>query len=234
MNKQIYAAGLCLLLVNCGFGSDGVGDRTNVLYPAEASTVVIADFTKPIALSPLEPGWDHDTFFLVDPMDISFVKHDEVDAMRLETNGSASILQRYMHVPLKQFPILRWKWLVEKGIDNDIDETTSKGDDSPARLIISFSAEEESPRRFEIIWAKQLKSGDKKFTHDFNHYVARGVDDEFGIWYEDTLDLEKLYSEFWPDNKEAVIDGISFFSDTDDTGEWTIAYYASVALVKRD
>ncbi len=219
------------------FGSttktEDFGSRVNVIKPSTTDFVVVADFSNPISLEPIEPGWYHQIFNFIDPMSVSFTKHKGVKSARFETDDGGSMLLRHVEVPLAEYPVLTWKWFVEKAIQSNVDERSGKGDDSSARIFISFAVDGEAPRRMEIIWARQLARGDKKFTHKFNHYVVRGKGDPIGIWQDEQLDLEKIYEQFWPDKKSATIDALAIFCDSDDTDESTVAYFSGLVLSRR-
>jgi hypothetical protein len=57
-------------------------------------------------------------------MAILFVSKDEHYAMRLATHGSASMLMRFVDVPLDDSPVLRWQSLIGQGIVSELDERT--------------------------------------------------------------------------------------------------------------
>lgn len=229
MSKIMFTFVLMLVLVSCNANDE----RVNVLGATSDASLLIADFSKPIKLSPIEPGWHHREFMFVSPMDVSFEEYKAQSAIKLQTNDSASILRRYTDIPLKDFPILKWRWLIKQQIQSKVDETQGRGDDAAARLIIAFSDTAGDNHSFEIIWARQLKSGDRKFTHDYNHYVARGANDPLDRWLDDELDIEKLYKEFWPEKTGATITSIGVFSDTDNTAASSVAFFSRIELLTR-
>ena len=210
-----------------------LGDRTNIVQAKDNSTFVeVANFSKSISLDPIASGWYHHTFNFIDPMNISFQEYKGEKAARFETKNSASMLFRHVDVLLSDYPKISWKWLVEKDIQSSIDEKSGDGDDSAARLYISFKVEGEKDRRLELIWSRSLNRDDKKFTHKFNHYVVRGKNDSKNRWYEEEIDLQKIYNDFWPDQKSARINAISFLCDSDNTKTESIAYFSWLKLMK--
>ncbi|MEX2470407.1 MAG: DUF3047 domain-containing protein [Pseudohongiellaceae bacterium] len=228
--------------------------RTNVLAPSEEprlTTVIrdnfsafvatqgeemlaVMDFTEPLALDPLPPGWWHRRFLTRAPMDLSFGRIDGQHALRLATDDSASMLIRYTDVDLATYPLLSWDWLIEDPIDSSRDETTAAGDDHPARLFIRFSNDSGRRRALEIIWGNELQAGDYKTINGFPHYVANGGDGNIGRWWTEEVDLLALYREFWPEDAGAPrITDIGLFCDSDETGDDSVAWFASVSLVQR-
>lgn len=165
-------------------------------------------------------------------MGIEFDTYKGVKAARFSTDNSASMLFRHTDIPLAEFPMLNWQWLIETQISSAVDETTGEGDDSAARLFISFDIQGEEPRRMELIWARQLKAGQIKTTHGFNHYVVRGADDALGEWQNESVNLQDIYAMFWSDEKPAVVKYIAFFCDSDDTGEKTVSYFSGLSMAR--
>jgi len=85
--------------------------RENVLSTNGAESVVVMDFSEPLSLDPITPGWFHRTFKRHDPMDITFVTKDEKPSIRLATDDTASMLFRMVDIPIDEYPVLSWDWL---------------------------------------------------------------------------------------------------------------------------
>ena len=100
--------------------------------------------------------------------------------------------------------------------------------------FISFAVKGKKPRRIELIWARQLKRGQVKTTHDFDHYVVRGKSDKTNYWYEENINLKTIYETFWQDKESARVDIIAFFCDSDDTDLETVSYFSGVRFQKED
>ena len=86
--------------------------------PDGSPSFALMDFSAPLPLEPLPPGWHHRKFMRYQPMDISFATKDGRPAIRLATSASASMLYRHVDVPLDAYPALAWDWLVEQPIDS--------------------------------------------------------------------------------------------------------------------
>lgn len=237
MKFFLHATFLIILLTLTGCKEAGIDpkslNREAVLKASDSDRVIVASFKKPLQLDPIEKGWYHKTFRFTKPMDISFTQLKGVYGIKLTTNNSASMLIRHTSINIQVFSKLSWKWFVEKNIADKTDETTSKGDDSPARLYLQFKNQQGETRGLELIWGRQLKKGQTKKTHGYFHYVARGADDVIGKWYHEDIDLMALYKKYWPkDSGEVTVELFSFFCDTDNTGASSAAYFADVVLAK--
>jgi hypothetical protein len=212
-----------LALAACG------PSRTGVLVPHGEPELVVMDFARPFPLSPLPDGWYHRTFWTRRPMAVSFATKDGVPALRAETEGTASMLFRHVDVPLADYPVLTWRWYVERPLDSPLDERTRAGDDHPARLFLAFSAGKDE-HRMEIVWGDRLHAGEWKYIEGFPHYVADGGDENAGRWRDERVDLRALYASLWPDSAPARLTDIAVFCDSDETGGHTVSYTAAVTM----
>jgi hypothetical protein len=149
------------------------------------------------------------------------------------------MLVRFVDVALDAYPILSWRWYVEKGIESDVDERTAEGDDHPARLYIVIEDSQGKERRLEIIWGNEiLKAGDWKHLQgslsflfgSFPHYVANGGRENLGRWRDESVDLQRLHRELWGDPRRAHMTQIALFCDSDETGDSSVAYFAEVRV----
>jgi hypothetical protein len=223
---------LSVIILASALGLTGCGERRqNVLVPAGEAEIVVMDFSAPLPLDPLPAGWHHRKFWTRAPMTIGFAVKDGVPAIRLATDGTASMLFRHVDIDLAAYPRLAWRWHVEKPIDSPLDERTRAGDDHPARLFIAFRTASGEDRRMEIIWGnKVLKAGDIKYLGTFPHYVANGGDANIGRWIAEDVDLGAIYRRFWPDAAPAHVIDIALFCDSDETRAGSVAYFADVRM----
>ena len=213
------------------------GNRVNVLVPDGSASFALMDFSQPLPLDPVPAGWYHRKFFRTSPMDISLVKKDGRASIRLATHGSGSMLYRYVDVDLDSYPTLGWDWFIEQPITSDADEMTIAGDDHPARIYMQFLSAGGEAHSMEIIWGnRKLRSGDWKYLtfsgKPFPHYVANGGNDNIGRWHHQRVELGKLYREQWGEPRGARLVEIALFSDTDQTGAQSIAYFSDIRIGK--
>ncbi|GAB5500634.1 MAG: hypothetical protein PsegKO_29450 [Pseudohongiellaceae bacterium] len=193
--------------------------------------LTVMDFSEPMALDPVPPGWWHRRFLTRAPMDMSFGRVGGRHALRLATENSASMLFRYVDIDLQRYPLLSWSWLIEEPIESELDENTRAGDDHPARLYVRFEDASGLSRSLEIIWGNDLAAGDSKFIGGFPHYVANGGNDNLRRWQEEEVNLLELYLQFWPDTDPDVrITDIALFCDSDETGDDSVAWFGRVRM----
>lgn len=208
------------------------GTRLNVLRPHGEPELVVMNFSHPFPLDPPPPGWTHRRFWTRPPMQMSFAEKDGIEALRLATKDSASMLFRHVDVDMADYPFLAWRWYIEQPIDAAADERTRAGDDHPARLFLAFRTASGESRRMEIIWGDKLHAGDYKFIGGFPHYVADGGDENIRQWRREAVDLRAITRRIWPDGAPMHLVDIALFCDSDNTHTQSVAYVADVKLTR--
>ena len=211
--------------------------RDNVLSANGAASLTVMDFSKPLSLDPITPGWFHRQFKRHGPMDISLVVKDNKPSVRLATKDSASMLFRMVDIPIDEYPVLSWDWFIEQGINAEFDAMTSDGDDHPARFFLTFQTLDNEKHAMEIVWGNdQLSAGDWKHLsyffgrRSFPHYTANGGSENIGKWFSEQVDLKSLFSELWGDADGVRLTEIALFCDTDETDASSIAYFSNVVV----
>ena len=193
--------------------------------------VTVLDFSRPFELDPPPRDWRHRKFLLTRAMRMDFAVHQDVAALRCETQGSGSILGRFTDLDLTSRPLLDWSWFVEVPIASNRDERTREGDDHPVRLFVEFADSQNGRHTAEIIWANKLfKPGDYKYIGSFPHYVADGGDANIGQWRDEKVDLLAMYKAISKRSDTPHLRFLGIFCDSDNTGSRSIAYTSSVRL----
>lgn len=141
------------------------------------------------------------------------VERDGVPALRLVPGGEGFIVARRLDATLFMSPYLSWSWSVEnhgEGLH-------------PVRLIVGFdggtrnrrplawlgSALPAHDRSFAIAWADSaLRRGSVLKPEGAEGprapvYIIRGGRENANIWWLETVDLERIYREFWPGDDSA-------------------------------
>ena len=166
-------------------------------------------------------------------MKISFVTKDKRKAIRLLTKNSASVLFRQVDYSLADYPKLKWTWRIERPINSSLDERTPAGDDHPARIYVSFDNGEGEDQDLELVWGNQITKPGLKFVNNFPHYVVRGGNSNVGRWFNEEVDLRKIYAMIWGDlNPEVRVTDIGIFCDSDDTKSITESYFTHIKASK--
>lgn len=232
-----YYIGITLLLIfglsSCTTTRNAKESSDYALSPGEGQKeLVVMDFSAPPSLNPIENGWEEQSFVWHKPMEMSFVEKESKKAIRLKTKDSASILLRKVNINLQEFPVLNWEWFVEKPISTKVNENSIEGDDHPIRIVIYLEDMSNEEKIIEIVWGNYLEAGNYIFVDGYKHFVARGGEKNTGKWFQETVNLARLYQNIYLEEPEARITDIGLFSDSDDTNGETIAYVSKVSLKK--
>ena len=175
-------------------------------------------------------GWKERTFFNITPTNYQMTEEDGAQALRCTTDNSASILARDTDIALSDLPILTWQWKVTVPISSDAAEDEEDGDDHPLRFYLQFSNNAGDTKGAEIIWSnKKYVPGDYKIIGTFHHLVANGLDENIGVWHDQTVDLRQLYSDIGGSG-EARLQVLGFFCDSDNTGAQSDGFFRDIVL----
>ena len=188
----------------------------------------VGDFSNPSL------GWVDHKFWMVAPMQLSYGDFRGKQALKCETNSSASIFSRTTDIQVGDFPTLSWDWRVDVPISSPLDESTKEGDDHPARLLLKVEDTEGGNHAFEIIWSnRKYKPGDYKYIGDFAHYVANGLDENTGVWQHQEVNLMGIYRDVFGRDDYPVLKSIGVFCDSDNTGARSVAYFTDIKMLAR-
>ena len=180
------------------------------------------------SLNPAPSGWFHQTGS--NPSNYQLTTLDGQAAIQGSTQGGASILFRHTDIDLNHYPILHWQWRVDHAVDTPLCDHLSDGDDKSARLFISGRNQHGQRRWLEIVWANHLTPGERIYVHGFPHYVAAGPKTPQGTWVDQQLNLQTIFSSFWPEEQLVQLRGIGFMVDGDNSNSSVSAALANVSL----
>ncbi len=196
--------------------------------------VTVLSFSTMGSTSELPEGWTEQVFWSAKPMRLSLVTKNDVPALRCETNGSGSILNRSTDIEVGDYPVLAWSWYIEVPVESPLDEATAEGDDHPARLLLKMEDRSGGEYAFEIIWSnRKYKPGDYKYIGDVAHYVANGLNENTGSWQDQEVNLMQIYRDVTGRDDYPILKSIGIFCDTDNTGVRSVAYFTDVEMRRR-
>jgi hypothetical protein len=171
------------------------------------------------------------------------------------SHNSASGIFRLIQVDPKEYPILSWKWKVEKLVKKS-NPRAKEGDDYPARIYVAFKYNPKQASFLErakygaaktlyrsyppkgalnYIWATDIpkNTGMNNVYTDRAKMVAVQSGPEFvGSWMQEERNIYEDYKQLFGE-EPPEIEFIAIMTDTDDTGESATAYYDDIILRKR-
>lgn len=172
--------------------------------------------------------------------------------VKAESRNSASALVKELQIDPNVYPILRWRWRVENILQKG-DARKKEGDDYPARVYVNFRYDPNNASLWEkaqyglarsiygeyppkaalnYIWANKLKRGeavDSAYTSRAKLIAIQSGRGRIGTWIAEERNIYQDYISYFGEEPPEVA-AIAIMTDTDDTGEEGIAYYADIAL----
>jgi hypothetical protein len=218
--------------------------------------LVLGGFAPPAEPEGAPPGWQPLTFRKI-PRRTTYtvVRDGEAYILRAESDASASVLYRPVDVDPTDYPVLTWRWKVENVLDR-ADARRKEGDDYPARVYVAFRydpaaaslwerarygairlAYGQYPPRHVInyVWDNRLPPGttlDNAYTDRAKMVVLRSGPADVGRWVSEMRNVAEDYRRLF-DAAPPRVAGVAVMTDTDDTGEHAVAFYADIALHRR-
>jgi len=188
--------------------------------------------------------------------DYRLVKDSGRTVIKAEASGSASGLVHDVRIDPREFPILKWRWKVD-GLIAGADNTQSRTEDSPARIVIAFEGDV-SKLDFDdsifftrvrmltgysmpyatlmYIWENKAPKGTvipSRHTSRVQMVVAESGNDALGTWREESRnfyeDFKRAFGEEPP-----MIKSIGIMTDSDNTGEDVHAHYGDISFLRAD
>jgi hypothetical protein len=194
----------------------------------EAKEIIIDDFE-----NGLEPGWTSKSFKGETEY---LLGQDEGQACLVATShGTASGLVYKIEYDPEKYPVITWKWKIDKIIESG-DATKKSGDDYAARLYVIFP----SPffvgtKTINYIWANRLPKGTavpSPYTkNDFMVSVESGSENT-GKWLTESRNVFEDYKRYFGKSPKKV-GAVAIMTDTDDTKESASAKYGPISICTR-
>ena len=236
----LIAMGLCLVPV-----------AARAEFP---SVIEVGKFSRGTVGPTLPDGWHPLTFKKV-PKQTSYelVKDGEIVVVKAMSAASASGLTKEIRIDPRDYPILRWRWRVEKVLTRS-DVTRKDGDDYSARLYVTFAYDPEKtsfPRKLaykagrllfgeipigalNYIWDRKAPVGtivENAYTSFAQMVVVESGPQKVGTWVEEERNIYEDYIRAFGE-EPPMINGVAIMTYTDNTGEQATAYYGDIVFLQ--
>jgi len=190
-----------------------------------AEQLPVANFSK----SDLE-GWEDKVFQGTTSYKLFQLNDEKV--LMAESQDSASVFIKELHVDLKKYPYLNWSWRIENRLETK-NEKIKSGDDYAARIyvVIDGGILPWRTKAVNYVWANNTEKGEtwpNAFAGKSAMMMAlRSSKDKLSTLHFEKRnvfdDLKKLFGkEFY------FIDAIALMTDTDNSHGQTKAYYGDI------
>ncbi len=175
---------------------------------------------------------------------------DTTKVVRAVSNAGASALGRQRPIDPQEYPILSWRWKINRVLDAG-DATEKDGDDYAARIYVTFDYDPSNLEFFDQLKYRALKTlgYDQIPTRALNYIWANRVPKDtilpnpytdwvqmiavesgspgVGQWVPERRNLRADYRQAFGE-PPPPISGIAIMTDTDDTGESATAYFGNI------
>jgi hypothetical protein len=192
--------------------------------------LAVADFSSAALGGGIPAGWELKE--KSGKADFAVVRDGDLRVVRFRSSNTSFSLQKEVKVDLKQFPVLVWRWKVEK-LPAGGDFRKSKTDDQAAQLFIAFT----KTKSIVYIWDTNAPQGLMEDTTPvpFMHVkvvVVRSGPADTGKWMSESRNVYEDYKKLFGDEPPAV-SGMRLQINSQHTETSAESYFAEVAFQKR-
>lgn len=204
-------------------------------------------------------GWEVIPYFRMVKNKLSLYRDGKRTVLMVNSIGSASGVLKRLEVDLKAFPVLVWRWKINRVVGMAIESRKGRND-SAARIRVIFGKAEakplkgppeiskffksvgfqaggKEPRGFKIdyIWGNNIPKGEViDYPGSKNHkmVVVQSGSKRAKRWVWEKRNLIEDFQRFFRKSPPDLI-GIVVLTDTDQTNEGVIAHYSSIILMSK-
>lgn len=229
-----------------------------VCATAAAVAGAFAAVSLPLPFAPadqgkLPTGWRALTFPKIERHTVySFIQEDGVWIAKAQADRSASGLTYALSADAKATPMLRWRWKAENVVSKG-DVARKNGDDYAARIYVTFAYDSKRASvgqriKYEAakliygeypphaglnyVWdnrAPVQTNVPNAYTDRVHMIVVDSGSERLNQWIAHERNIYDDYRASFKEDPPAI-SGIAIMTDTDNTGERAVAYYADIAL----
>jgi len=183
----------------------------------------------------------------------TLVKDQGRTVLRADSNASASGLVNPVDIDPKAYPVLAWRWKVNRTIDKG-DVTRKSGDDYAARIYITFAEAPENLSFFEraklaairmvygqtppsaaltYVWGNRVPVGSihpNPYTRRVQMIAADSGPAHVNQWRSVRRNIVEDFKRAFG-REPSRISGIAVMTDGDNTGESATAWYGDIRFI---
>lgn len=221
----------------------------------DSNEFVIDKFSGKLDVRGLPVGWEELKFRKILPTRYSLIEEGGNFFLKAESRASASGILKRVDLNSRDYPLLSWRWKVENILEK-ADATKKSGDDSPARIYVAFRHDPKHAsvwektkygmvkkiygsyppgRALNYIWDNRLQEGtalDNAYTDRTKMIAVRSGKEKVGQWVSEERNIYEDYKKLFQ-SEPPMIEFIAIMTDTDNTGEFAVAYFDDIVLRKK-
>jgi hypothetical protein len=157
--------------------------------------------------------------------------------LRISTDGSFYSFGIDTPFDPEQYPVLTWRWRVER-MPQGADISTRRGDDAAARLFVVFrdAADPSIKRKLEYVWDTTHAPGtiipDPYSPDTMKAVVLESGSAKLGQWIPEKVNLVSDYQRAFG-TKPGRVKTIAFASNSEETHSATVADFDDLQITKK-
>ncbi len=200
-------------------------------------------------------GWEPLTFRGIEPHSSYTIEENGTDSfLRAQSNASASGLVRRESYDVSAYPVLSWRWKVDRVYDRG-DAATKEGDDYPIRLYVVFEYDPGRASAWQKIKYESYKAVHGRYPPDSslnyiwanrgheneiipNAYTERAMmillrqgADKVGQWVAEQVNVVDDYRRAFGEDPPARA-SLAIMNDSDDTGEASVSWVDDIRVFR--
>jgi hypothetical protein len=209
--------------------------------------------------SEVPEGWELITYFRTVKNKLSLSKEGKRTVLRVKSIGSASAVLKRLEVDLKEFPVLVWRWKINRVVGMAV-ESRKDSNDSAARIRVIFGKAAVKPLerhpeiekffksfgfqtgvkephglKIDYIWGNNVPKGkviDYPGSKKHKMVVVESGNKKANRWVWEKRNLIEDFQQFFRSTPPRLI-GIVVLTDTDQTNEGVTCHYSSIVLMSK-
>lgn len=209
------------------FFSSAIVVAVSAVSAAAAGRQVVGDFSTGTDAKGVPQGWELRE--KTGHADLTLVEKDGIHAVQLRSADTSFALQRQIQVNVEQYPILTWKWKVDK-LPTGGDFRRTRTDDQAAQLFVAFSR----TQAIVYLWDSTAPEGlmaDAPSPPFFSikAVVMHSGTQKAGQWITEKRNVYEDYKKFFGTSRKApVAAGLRIQINTQHTRSSGESYFADV------
>jgi len=164
----------------------------------------------------------------------TITEQNNVELIRAETDGQASVLYRQAKVDLSETPVITWRWKVSR-IYSGIDEKQRSGDDYPARLyvVIQTGLLPWETLAINYVWSSTgtlNDTWDNAFTDKAKMLALQAGDKLTGQWVQQRRNVVDDFKALFERDIDQL-DGYAIMIDGDNSGQTGLSWFSDIRFI---
>lgn len=203
--------------------------------------------------------WKHIGYFGKSKNDISLKKEGDQIIVHMKSINSISSLITYTHFKIEDYPVITWRWKVDRSVGMAIEERRDRND-CAARVRVIFGkdkggeplnnplvkkvfdavgfkmpAMEPPGMKIDYVWGNHIKKGtviDYPGGRYHKIVIVEKGNERAGTWIREKRNLLEDFRQFFGSEPPGIV-AIAVLTDTDQTNEGVEARYSTVMMMSQ-